>query len=89
MEDIFNCGVDTISIKFLNEVIADVVTVFVTAKEINEMLGVKSNGGGMWSIYTGKNVCKQLPTEELWGKLQKILTCNRRVIFLKNMHSVR
>lgn len=44
-----------------------------SAKEINEMLGVKSNGGGMWSIYTGKNVCKQLPTEELWCKLQSIL----------------
>lgn len=44
-----------------------------SAKEINEQLGVKSNGGGMWSIYTGKNVCKQLPTEELWNKLQKIL----------------
>lgn len=44
-----------------------------TAKEINEKLGVKSNGGGMWSIYTGKNVCKQLPTEEYWCKLQEIL----------------
>lgn len=44
-----------------------------SAKEINERLGVKSNGGGMWSIYTGKNVCKQLPTEELWCKLQNIL----------------
>lgn len=44
-----------------------------SAKEINELLGVKSNGGGMWSIYTGKNVCKQLPTEDLWNKLQKIL----------------
>lgn len=44
-----------------------------SAKEINEMLGVKSNGGGMWSIYTGKNVCKQLPTRELWNRLQKIL----------------
>lgn len=44
-----------------------------SAREINEMLGVKSNGGGMWSIYTGKNVCKQLPTEELWCKLQSIL----------------
>ena len=44
-----------------------------TAKEINEMLGVKSNGGGMWSIYTGTNVCKQLPTEEIWIKLQQIL----------------
>lgn len=44
-----------------------------TAKYINEALGVKSNGGGMWSIYTGKNVCKQLPTEDLWIKLQNIL----------------
>lgn len=44
-----------------------------TAKQINEALGVKSNGGGMWSIYTGKNVCEQFPTEELWNKLSKIL----------------
>lgn len=44
-----------------------------TSKEINELLGVKSNGGGMWSIYTGNNVCKQLPTEELWDKLSNIL----------------
>ena len=44
-----------------------------TAKQINEALGVKSNGGGMWSIYTGKNVCEQFPTEELWGKLSNIL----------------
>jgi site-specific DNA-methyltransferase (adenine-specific) len=44
-----------------------------TSKEINEGLGVKSNGGGMWSIYTGKNICEQFPTKELWGKLQNIL----------------
>lgn len=43
------------------------------AKEINEGLGVKSNGGGMWSIYTGKNVCEQFPTKKLWKKLQKVL----------------
>lgn len=43
------------------------------SKEINEALGVKSNGGGMWSIYTGKNICEQFPTKELWEKLQKIL----------------
>lgn len=43
------------------------------AKEINERLGVKSNGGGMWSIYTGNNMCKQLPTKELWLKLCNIL----------------
>lgn len=44
-----------------------------TAKEINESLGVKSNGGGMWSIYTGKNVCEQFPTKEIWEKLQSVL----------------
>ena len=43
------------------------------AKEINELLGVKSNGGGMWSIYTGDNVCEQFPTKDLWVKLQSIL----------------
>ena len=47
-----------------------------TAKQINESLGVKSNGGGMWSIYTGNNVCEQFPTEELWNKLSKILNFN-------------
>ena len=44
-----------------------------SSKEINERLGVKSNGGGMWSIYTGKNVCEQFPTRELWDRLQEIL----------------
>lgn len=45
-----------------------------SSKEINERLGVKSNGGGMWSIYTGNNMCKQLPTKELWIKLCSILS---------------
>ena len=44
-----------------------------TAKQINERLGVKSNGGGMWSIYTGKNICEQFPTEESWNKLACVL----------------
>lgn len=44
-----------------------------TSKQINEGLGVKSNGGGMWSIYTGKNVCEQFPTKATWDKLQKVL----------------
>ena len=44
-----------------------------TAKEINEALGVKSNGGGMWSIYTGNNVCEQFPTREIWEKLENVL----------------
>ena len=48
-------------------------TLGLTSKEINERLGVKSNGGGMWSIYTGKNICEQLPTYDLWTKLEKIL----------------
>lgn len=44
-----------------------------SSKEIIEALGVKSNGGGMWSIYTGKNVCEQFPTKELWERLSRIL----------------
>lgn len=44
-----------------------------TSKQINEGLGVKSNGGGMWSIYTGNNICKQMPTAELWKKLETVL----------------
>ena len=47
-----------------------------SAKEINERLGVKSNGGGMWSIYTGKNVCGQFPTKEIWDRLRTILEFN-------------
>ena len=45
----------------------------IKSKEINEKLGVKSNGGGMWSIYTGENICEQYPTKENWNKLQEIL----------------
>lgn len=51
-------------------------TVGITSKEINEALGVKSNGGGMWSIYTGENVCEQFPTREIWLKLQSTLQFN-------------
>lgn len=46
------------------------------SKEINDLLGVKSNGGGMWSIYTGENMCKQLPTKKIWLKLCDILNMN-------------
>ena len=49
-------------------------TLGLTAKKINEALGVKSNGGGMWSIYTGNNVCEQFPTKELWDKLSHVLS---------------
>lgn len=41
------------------------------AKRINELLGVKSNGGGMWSIYTGRNVCAQFPTKEHYDIIKK------------------
>jgi DNA modification methylase len=27
----------------------------------------------MWSIYTGDNICEQLPTKEYWAKLEEIL----------------
>ena len=43
-----------------------------SSKEVNEKLGVKSNGGGMWSIYTGNNICRQVPTKEKWVKFQTI-----------------
>lgn len=42
-------------------------------KEINDRLGVKSNGGGMWSIYCGNNICEQFPTKKTWEKLCSVL----------------
>ena len=47
-----------------------------TALEINKRLGVKSNGGGMWSLYTGNNILAQVPTREMWGKLENVLEFN-------------
>ncbi len=44
-----------------------------TAKQINEAMEVKSNGGGLWSLYTGENILAQVPTKEQWKKLEKIL----------------
>jgi SOS regulatory protein LexA len=44
-----------------------------TAKQINEKMKVKSNGGGLWSLYTGENILAQIPTKEQWEKLEKIL----------------
>ncbi|MFM6813276.1 MAG: DNA-methyltransferase, partial [Dolichospermum sp.] len=44
-----------------------------TSLEINQKLGVKVNGGGMWSLYTGNNILAQIPTKEMWEKLQVIL----------------
>lgn len=44
-----------------------------TPKEMNSLLGVHTNGGGMWSHYTGNLALGQIPTEKVWGKLEKIL----------------
>ena len=44
-----------------------------SAKQINDALGVKSNGGGMWSLYTGRNICEQFPKKEMWDRLTEIL----------------
>lgn len=44
-----------------------------TPKEINERMEVKSNGGGLWSLYAGENILAQIPTREMWEKLQEIL----------------
>jgi len=43
-----------------------------SAKEINEAIGVKSNGGGMWSVYTGNNKCNQVPTKHQWLNFKSI-----------------
>ena len=44
-----------------------------TAKQINEAMGAKATGGGMWSILTGDNVGRKLPTAEQWERLQEVL----------------
>ena len=45
----------------------------ISTKEINERLGVKSNGGGMWSLYSGDNILAQVPTTEMWARLESVL----------------
>jgi len=47
-----------------------------SAKEINERLGVKSNGGGVWSLYTGDNILAQVPTLPMWERLEEVLGCS-------------
>ncbi|WP_200949019.1 site-specific DNA-methyltransferase [Frateuria sp. Soil773] len=44
-----------------------------SSKEINQRLGVKTNGGGVWSLYTGNNILAQVPTLEMWQKLENVL----------------
>lgn len=48
-------------------------SVGLSPREINEKLGVKANGGGVWSLYTGNNILAQVPTEEMWSRLQEVL----------------
>lgn len=47
-----------------------------TSLQINQQLGVKVNGGGVWSLYTGNNILAQVPTKEMWSRLQKVLEFN-------------
>jgi DNA modification methylase len=47
-----------------------------TAFDINSKLGVKTKGGGVWSLYTGNNILAQVPTKEMWEKLQQVLEFN-------------
>lgn len=61
-----------IATKFQREYVKNILkskqsSLGLSSKQINEILGVKSNGGGMWSIYTGNNVCEQVPTKEKWN----------------------
>jgi adenine-specific DNA-methyltransferase len=44
-----------------------------TSLDINKRLGVKTNGGGVWSLYTGDNILAQVPTKEMWDRLQLVL----------------
>lgn len=44
-----------------------------TNLQINEALGVMTNGGGVWSLYTGNNILAQVPTEDMWERLQNVL----------------
>jgi len=44
-----------------------------SSQDINLALGVKANGGGVWSLYTGNNILAQVPTREMWTRLQDVL----------------
>jgi len=44
-----------------------------TSREINTRLGTKTNGGGVWSLYTGNNILAQVPTSEMWERLERVL----------------
>jgi len=44
-----------------------------TPKEINEAMGLKSNGGGNWTKYAGETNFPLLPTKQHWDRLREIL----------------
>lgn len=44
-----------------------------SAKEMNEILGCKSNGGGNWTKYTGNTQFPLFPTEPHWNTLKNAL----------------
>ena len=43
-----------------------------SSKEINEMLGAETGGGGLWSIYAGDNIMGKVPPRDKWNILQEI-----------------
>lgn len=43
-----------------------------SAKQMNEFLGCKSNGGGNWTKYTGNTEFPLFPTEQHWNTLRDI-----------------
>jgi len=59
-----------------------------SAKEINEKLGMKSNGGGVWSLYTGNNILEQYPTEELWHKLENLLDFKINYVDVRHIFNI-
>ena len=44
-----------------------------SAKQMNEFLGCKSNGGGNWTKYTGNTEFPLFPTEQHWNTLRELL----------------
>lgn len=47
-----------------------------TAKQMNELLGCKSNGGGNWTKYCGNTEFPLFPTEDHWNTLRNIFGIN-------------
>ena len=60
-----------------------------SSKDINEKLGMKSNGGGVWSLYTGNNILEQYPTEELWNKLEEVLDFKMDYVNVRHVFNIQ